>query len=58
MADKPKKKVAAKTPVKVRGYTVATTPTTDPVQLAAMREPDVQTSGGCNIRHLARTNRP
>ncbi len=62
MAHKAKKNAAeaatAGTPVKARGYTVAKAPTTDPVQLAAMREPDVQTSGGRNTRHLVRTDRP
>ncbi len=61
MADKLKKKspriVQADAPRKVQGYTVAAVATTDALQLRAMREPDIETGGGCNTRHLSKTGR-
>lgn len=41
-------------PKKMRGYVIAAD-TTDPVQRAAMREPDVETGGGRNTRHSKRS---
>ena len=61
MATKSRKKSSvaskAQAPRKVMGYTVARVQTTDPVQLQAMREPDIETGGGANIRHVVRAGR-